>query len=142
AIALAPGFRAFDRQPSAQIPSGQGLRVPLDILHRACHHDVTALPSGSGSQVDDTVGAANGFLIVFHDENRVTHVPQLFQGIQQAPIIARVQSYGRLIQEVEHPAELRPDLSGKAYPLPLSPGTRGKSSVQRTLVDPDVEKDL
>jgi hypothetical protein len=88
------------------------------------------------------VRGAHGLLVVLHDQDRVPHVPQVGQGVEQAPVVARVQPDGGFVQHVEHPPELRPDLGRQPDALPLPPGERGRRAVERKIPYPDIDQEF
>ena len=53
-----------------------------DVLHGAGHHDLSAMNTGTRAYVDDVVGAADGILVVFHDQHGVAEIAQMDQRFQ------------------------------------------------------------
>ena len=76
-----------------------------------------------------------------HNEG-VADVTQMFQGGNQPLVIPLMQANRRFVQHVQHPRQTGSDLGGKANTLrfPARKGTGG--TVQRQVVQTDVEKKL
>ena len=76
-----------------------------------------------------------------HNES-VADVTQMLQGGNQPLVIPLMQANRRLIEHVQHPRQTGSDLGGKANTLrfPARKGTGG--TVQRQVVQTDVEKKL
>ena len=51
----------------------------------------------AGTKIDDEIGAADGVFIMFDDENGVAEIAQLFERVEKAIIVARVQTDGGLV---------------------------------------------
>ena len=64
------------------------------------------------------------------------------EGIQEAPVIARMQPDGRLIQNVKHPAQFRTDLRCEANTLGFAAGKRGRRPFQAQVIQPHRRKKL
>ena len=58
----------------------------------------------AGAEIDDVVGAADGFFVVLDDEHGVAEVAQVFERGEQALVVAMVQTDGGLVENVEHAA--------------------------------------
>src|SRR5580692_12343373 len=82
------------------------------------------MTAGSGAEIDDVVGAANGFFIVLDYEDGVAEIAQIFERGEQASVIAMMQTDGRLIEHVEDAAQLRANLGCEADALAFSAGKR------------------
>ena len=47
--------------------------------YRAARDQLASMTTGAGAEVDDIVGAPNGFFIVLDDENCIAEVAQVFE---------------------------------------------------------------
>lgn len=92
--------------------------------------DVAAVLAGAGADVDDPVGDLDGVLVVLDDDERVAHVAQPDQGLDQPVVVALVQADGRLVQDVQDADEAGADLGGQADALGLAAGERAGRAVQ------------
>src|SRR5207302_777524 len=72
--------------------------------------DLAPVLAGCRTDVDHVVGGADGLLVVLDDDQSVAEVAQAEQRVDQAPVVPLVESDRRLVQDVEHAHELRPDL--------------------------------
>ena len=100
-------------------------------------HQFAAQPARARAEIDHVIGALDGLGIVLHHQHGVAHVAQLRQGFEQAVVVARMQADGRLVQHVEHAAQLRADLRGQADALRFAAGERGGGAVQAQVIQPD-----
>src|SRR6266852_1763228 len=100
------------------------------------------MSSSVRADVDHVVRRADGFLVVFDDDQRVADIAQREKGIDQLAIVALVEPDGRLIQDVEDPHQLRSDLGGHPDPLRLTPRQRVGRPGQRQVLEPHVDQEL
>ena len=77
------------------------------------------LASG-GTQVHDPVRFADGFIIMFNDQNGIAQVAQTFERFQQSCIIAWMQPNRRFIQHIQHADQPRADLCCQPNALRLA----------------------
>jgi len=75
------------------------------------------MTASAGPEVDDIVGAANGFFVVLDHEDGVAKIAQIFQRREKTPVVAVVQADGWLVENVENAAQLRSNLRGEADAL-------------------------
>jgi hypothetical protein len=66
---------------------------------------MAAVFSGSGAEVEDVVGFADGVFVVLDDEDGVAEVAEVFEGVDEALIVALVEADGGLVEDVEDAAE-------------------------------------
>ena len=76
----------------------------------------------AGPEIDDMRGAAYGVLIVFNHQQGVALGLQFFERVEQDAVIARMQAYGRLVQDVAHTAQIRAQLRREADALRFASG--------------------
>jgi hypothetical protein len=96
-----------------------------------------AQASGAGAEIDDVIGALDGFGIVLHHQHGVAEIAQTAERIEQAVVIARMQADGRLVQNIQHAAQLRSDLRGQADALGFAAGERGGGTRQAQIIEAD-----
>ena len=83
------------------------LLIPLDLGKGAlCDPLSPELPSAR-SEVDHSIAATHGFLIVLADQKRISLISKIHQGIEKPHIIPRVQADGRFVENVEHTLKVR-----------------------------------
>ena len=75
------------------------------------------------------------------DDKGVAQVAQTLQGLDEAGVVALVQSDTRLVQNVEHTDKTGADLSGQTDALRLSSRQRGGPSGQTEVVKADVHQE-
>ena len=54
------------------------------------------------SNVDDVVGCANHVFVVLYDQHTVTEIAEVFEGANQAIVVALMQTNRGLIQNIHH----------------------------------------
>ncbi len=64
------------------------------------------MASGARAEIDYVVGAADGLFVVLDHQHGVAQVAQVFERGQQAAVVAMMQADRRLIEHVEHTAQL------------------------------------
>ena len=119
--------------PAEQGASGHRSGIVFHFIECTLRHNLATMHPGRGAQVNDMVSSAHGVLIVLHHQQGIAPLLQIRQGMQQALIVLRVQADGRLIQHIEHTAQLRPQLGSQADALGLAAGKRGRRAVEREI---------
>jgi hypothetical protein len=59
--------------------------------------DEAAQTAGSRPEIENKVGVADGFFVVFDDENGVAKVTEFFESLDEAIIVALVEADGGLV---------------------------------------------
>ena len=89
-------------------------RVSVQQLReRSGVHDVAAVHARARADVDDPVGGVDGLLVVLDHDQRVAEVAQRQQRLDEAAVVALVQSDRRLVEHVEDAGQARADLRRK-----------------------------
>ncbi len=96
-----------------------------------------AQASGAGSEIDHVIGAFDGFGIVFDHQHGVAQIAQPRERIEQTIVIARMQSDGRFVQNIQHAAQFRADLRGQADALGFAARKRRGGPRQAQIIKPD-----
>src|SRR5579872_3899694 len=112
----------WDFFQTGEILPGQRIVVARDLLRIAGGYQMPAQPAGPGPEVDDVIRPFDSLGIMLHHKHRVAHVAQTGEGIEQPFVVTRMQSDGRLIENIKHAPELGSDLRGQTDTLPLPPG--------------------
>ena len=76
------------------------------------------------------------------DHQRVAQVAQLFQGLEQPHVVARMQSDRRLIEHVENTTQAAAELASQANSLRLAVGKARRRSRERKVIKPHVQQKL
>ena len=79
---------------------------------------------------------------MLYDDYGVARVAQLFERMNKTSVVALVQSYRGLVEDVEHVDELRPNLRGQAYALALAAGETHRGARQAEVVETYVHEKL
>ena len=96
-----------------------------------------AQAAGAGSEIDDVVGALDGFGIMLDHQHGVAEIAQTRKRIEQAVVVARMQSDGRLIQDIQHAAKFRTDLRRQADALGFAARKRGGGTREAQVIEAD-----
>ena len=85
-----------------------GLRILrlLDFTQRSLRDDFAAVHAGARAEIDNMIGAPHRFFVVLDDDERISFFAQRRQRFEQAQIVARMQTDGRLIEHVKHAAQI------------------------------------
>ena len=87
------------------------------------------------------IGRPHGVFIVLNNDHGVALIAEILQASQQHRIVARVQTDGRLVQNVDNPHKPAADLSGQSNPLRFSTGQRRRRTMQRQIVQPALQQE-
>ena len=119
-----------DRHPelAAEVPAGERGGVPAGSSSTvAFGHDLAAESARPRAQVDHVVGGLDGVGVVLDDDDGVAEIAQPPQRGEQALVVPLVQPDARLVEDVEHADQPRPDLGGQPDPLRLAAGERRRA---------------
>ena len=105
---------------------------------RPLRHQLSAVYAGAGTQVHHVVRLADRLLVVLDHDNRVAEVAQLLESCEQPPVVALVQSDGRLIENVHDAGETRADLAGEADTLGFAARERLGAAIERQVIESHV----
>jgi hypothetical protein len=117
AVFLPPLRPHLNRRSPGDVRPGQRVRLAHDFFRGSVRHQASAMPSRTRAQVDHIIRAADGFFIVLDHEHGVAQVAQVFERGEQPAVVAMMQADRRLVQHVEHAAQLRANLRGQADAL-------------------------
>ncbi len=127
---------------SGEIAAGQRFGTGHDLFRRALGDDVAAEPAGAGAEIEHVVGVANGFFVVLDHQHGVAQIAQALERLDEAVVVALVQTDGWLVENVENAAQPRADLRGEADALAFAAGERGGIAVERKVVEADSAEEL
>src|SRR5439155_12723775 len=103
--------------------------------------NLTAANPRPGPEIDNQIGRAHGLFIVLDDDNGVAHVAELFEAVEQALVIARMQANTGLIENIEDADQAGTDLTRQADALSFSAGQRRRRAIESEIMQPDIEKE-
>ena len=142
AVHAAAGGRYGDRLLSAQVLACQRSRAGGHGAGTALGHDLTAVDAGARAEIHDVVGRPHGLFIVFDDDDRISLVPQMAQGIQQPPVVPWMQADARFVEHVHHADEPAADLACEPYALRLPSGKGRRRTFQCQVFEAHVEQEV
>src|SRR5665213_3153853 len=97
--------------------------------------------AGARPQVDEVIGRAHGLLVVLNDDDRVAKIAKLPQRCEQTRIISLVQSNRRLIENVKHANESRPDLRRETNALRFPTRQRLGGATKREIIQTHIDEE-
>ena len=125
-----------------KILPGERRRIRGNFFRRSGRNQISSRFARSRSEVNHVVSAANCFLVVFDHQHGIAQIAQGFQRVEQAPIVARMQTDRRLVQHVEHAAQSRANLRRQPNSLRFATGKRCRGTIERQVAKPDGEKKI
>jgi hypothetical protein len=98
--------------------------------------------TGAGAEIDDVAGGLNGVGVVLDDENGVAEVAKGFEDVDEALCVARVETNGRLVENVERANEVGAKRRGELNPLGFAAGKSGGEAIESEIVEADFVEEL
>ena len=129
-----------DALPARQICAGDRLLALLDVIRSAADDDLAAVDARAGSYVDDPICALHRLFVVLDDNEGVAEIAQTAQRREQFVVVALMQSYARLVEDVEHAHEPASYLRRQPDALRLSARQRTGRPAQRQIAQADVSQ--
>ena len=121
---------SYDFDFSGEVLAGDGRGVVHDLLWGAVGDEVAAVFAGAGAEVEDVVGLADGVFVMLDDEDGIAKVAEVFEGVDEALVVALMQADAGLVEDVEDAAEAGADLSGETNALAFATGEGGGGAVE------------
>ena len=133
--------RHRNRPAAGEIGGGDAALRLHHLLGRAGGDDFTAVDAGTDAHVDQVIGGANRFLVVFDDKNRVVEIAQTPQRIEQPRVVALMETDRRLIQHIENAGQTGSDLRSQSYTLRFATRQRRRAARQCQVIEADVDQE-
>ena len=105
---------------AGEVLAGERGGVVHDLLGRTGGDEQAAVLAGAGAEVEDVVGLADGVFVVLDDEDGVAQVAEVFEGVEEALVVALMEADGGLIEYIKHTPKPRSDLGGEPDALTLA----------------------
>ena len=87
--------------------------------------NLATMTASTRPKVHNLIAARDDFAIMLDQNQRVTEVTQLVKCLEQAMVVARMQTDCRLIQYIQYAAQTTAQLTGQPDPLGFVTGERG-----------------
>ena len=142
AVALSTGGGHRNAPLTAEVLTGHRLCTGHDLFHRTGTDHFPAVDAGAGADVDNVVCRPHGVFIVFHHNERVPQVPQLFQGRNELVVVLLLKTDAGLIEDVEDSGQSRTDLGGEPNALTFSAGQGPRAAGQVQVFEADALQEL
>jgi len=134
--------RRTDRSASGEIVSrGRALRG-RDAPGRPLVQHGAARFAGAGTEIDQPVRVFHHAWVVLDDDDRVAHVAQAAHDADQSIDVQRVQTDGRLVEDIECIHQGRAERARKLDALSLAPGQGSRCALERQVAQPDVGQEF
>ena len=133
-----PSLRRYgDFSFAGEVLPRQALRRVHDLLQGALRDDLAAVNPRAGTDIDNIIRSTHGVLIVLHDDQGISQIPQTAQRRKQLIVIPLVESDARLVQDIQHTHQRRADLRGKADTLRFAAGQRPRRAGEGQILQTD-----
>ena len=118
------------------------MRVPNDLFGRAHADDLTAMDARARADIENIVGFHHRLLVVLHDQQRVSEIPQVFQRGEQLCVVPLVQADAGLVQNIEHAHQTRANLRCQPDALCLAAGKRPGRTGEGEVPEPHIHQEV
>ena len=140
-VAFAPNLGHRDFATARQVLSRQAGRVLGHLFRRAMRHDHSAMHASPRPHIKDIIRFTDRVLVVFHHQNRIDLIAQVFQRGQQAVIVALVQPDRRFIQHIKHPRQPAADLACQPDALAFPTRQRAGIAAERQVIQAHIHQE-
>ena len=130
----------FDAAPAREVRPGETLRGVQQRVDRTLKHDLPAAGARLRTDFDHVIGGADHRLVVFDHNHRVAGGGEGTDDADEAVDVARVQADARLVEDEDRVDQRSPEAGGEVHALGLAAAQRARGSVQREVVESDVEQ--
>ena len=141
-IALPALCGNLDPEVAGKIAPGERVGVSRYGIGRPFRDDLAAVKPGPRSHIHDPVGAPDRLFVVLHHDKGVPEIAEALQCLEELSVVALVQPYGGLIEDVEHPGQVRSDLRSEAYSLRLPAREAAGAPREGQVADADLLQEL
>ena len=104
-------------------------------------HEFAAMNAGTGTEIKNVIGGANGVGIMLNDEHGVAEIAQALERGEQTVVVTLMQPDARFIQHIEHANQRSTNLGGQADALRFTTAERTALAVQRQVAQTDVAQE-
>ena len=122
-----PGHRVRMARNSGKVPAA----INSSTVH-AC----------ARTEVDDVICVSNGLLVVLHHEDRVSSGLSFSRAASSCSLSRAMQANGRLIQHIQHSAQVGPELCREPDALAFPPGKSRHAPPQLQVAQTDLEQEI
>src|SRR3989338_128988 len=98
--------------------------------------------ASSRANINQVVGRKNRLFIMLNDKYGIPDVAQMEKRLYKARVVARMESDGRLIQNIERADKAPPQWGGEGDALPLASGERMRAPIKREVLNADINHKL
>ena len=139
-VALAALVRKRYSLPAAEVLSGYGLLTFQELVHSTGKNHLSAVNSCARTYIDDMVGSKHSVVVVLDYYQRISEVTETLQRSYELVVVALVETYARLIENVQDSHERRAYLRSKADTLALTAGESSRGTREREVLKTYADK--
>ena len=118
------------RDAAGEKESGQRTCARTNFGGSSVGEQFAAMHPGGRSEIDNAIGAGHEFLVVLDHEERVALRAERFERLDQAIVVAGVQSDARLVEHIQNAGEIGSKLGGQPDALGLAAGERVRRPIE------------
>lgn len=118
--------------------SREGIFPSSQLGGTSLSDDLTTVNACAWAEIDDVIGRADRFLVMFDDDEGVAASFKVAKGGEESLVIAGMEADGGFVEHVEDSLKVGAELSGQADPLGFSTGEGGGGAVKMEVVEADV----
>ena len=124
--------------PTGEVCAGDGFGASHNLLRRSLRDELTAVLARAGTDIDNLVCGEHGIFIMLDDDQRIAQIAQAFERINQAGVIALMQTDARFIEDIQHADQTGTDLRRQSDTLGFAAGERACRTGKRQIAQSDV----
>ena len=110
------------------------------FLRSSCKNNLTTQASSFRTHINHIIGSHHHILIMLHNNDRVTDIPQLLQRMNKPLIIPLMQANTRLIKNIKYIYQLRTDLGSQTDTLALTAGKGYRTTVKSKVIQSHIQQ--
>ena len=103
AVPRAPLYRNFHAERPRKVLAGKALFYLHHFFGSTRRYDSAAVNPCARAEVYNIVGDAEGLLVMLYDNERISKIAQIQQGVDKALVIPLMQADGRFVQNIQYP---------------------------------------
>ena len=104
--------------------------------------NLAAARAGARAEVENVIGGANRFLVVFDHDDRIPEIAQAAQRGEQPRVVALMQTDARFVQDIKNAGKPGTDLGGQTNPLRFAAGKRSALAIECEITESDFDEEL
>src|SRR5438128_5871225 len=128
-------FWNWNTQSPGEVIGGKGILRVQDVFQLSLGHNFAAARSGARTKIDNVVGRPDCFFVVLDHDHGVPEVSQPSQCAKQTRVVALMQTYARLVQNVKHAGQSGANLCRQPDPLRFAAAEWAAFAIERQVTE-------